>query len=743
MSPQLARRLVLAAALLLSGLVVVGEAGTHIHHNKAAFLALGLLVAWSFMTAGLIAWTRRPHNRIGPLMCATGLSWLCAGQTDWSNDLMFTFGTVLGTLWIGLLVHLILAYPTGRLETRSARIAAIAVYLDTVVTQLAILPFTEPREDGNDARSAHNLLLVSHQPDLVAAAQGVTLAIGIVLIVAILVILVRRYREATAAARRVLTPVYVTGAVCVVTIGVVATLSTLVTGSGAQAPFYVFALTLAAVPQGFLYGFLRTQIGRSSAVSGLIAEVESSEQPDRLQLALRRALGDPTVELVYWLPDTGKFVDMDGNPAAPPTGPDRATTTIARSGRRVLQMQHDATLLDDRGLIEAATSAAALALRNQTLAGELRAQLREVAASERRLSELLENVRMIAVSLDMEGRITYANPFLCELTGWSSDELVGRDWLEIFNGTESRYLERVAHGEVLPYEENWIRTRTGEVLDIAWNNTVLRDRDGRIIGATSIGEDITLRRRSERRVGFQLTVARALAGAERLEDVAEPLVEALGTTFGTWACVYWRVAGERLEPVAVWSQPETAPPGYGDTVLATSPGLDDGLAGYVARTEASLLGHRPRRRRCGVGQPQPARLRLLRVPDHVRRDGRRGGAAGVERPGAARQGHAHAAGGGRRPHRRADRAAPRRAGRGRERGAEVGDPQLGAGLHRHHRRRRRDRRVQPGRRAHVRLLRGRGDRPRHGGAADPRASAPGAPRRPSPPPRVRRRPADG
>jgi len=286
----------------------------------------------------------------------------------------------------------------------------------------------------------------------------------------------------------VLTPVYVTGAVCVVTIGVVATLSTLVTGSGAQAPFYVFALTLAAVPQGFLYGFLRTQIGRSSAVSGLIAEVESSEQPDRLQLALRRALGDPTVELVYWLPEDDTYVDIEGDLVArPDDGEGRAVTTIERRDRRVLQMAHDASLLDDPALLGAATAAASLALRNQTLAGELRSQLREVAASEQRLSDLLEGVRLIAVSLDTAGLITYANPFLCELTGWSREELMGRDWLEVFNGTEVQFLERMANDDVLAYEENWIRTRGGEILDIAWNNTVIRDRDGRIIGATTHG----------------------------------------------------------------------------------------------------------------------------------------------------------------------------------------------------------------------------------------------------------------
>ena len=283
---------------------------------------------------------------------------------------------------------------------------------------------------------------------------------------------------------------YLTGTVCMLAIGAVAIYSGFVEQTG-DAPFYVFALTMAAIPQGFLYGLLRTQIGRSGAVRGLIAEIEASDEPERLRAALQRALGDPTLELVYWLPDDDTYFDIEGALVArPDAGEGRAVTTIERRGRRVLQMAHDASLLDDPALLGAATAAAALALRNQTLAGELRSQLREVAASERRMSDLLEGVRLIAVSLDTAGLITYANPFLCELTGWSREQLVGRDWLEVFNGTEVQFLERMAEDDVLAYEENWIRTRGGEILDIAWNNTVIRDRDGRIIGATSIGEDI-------------------------------------------------------------------------------------------------------------------------------------------------------------------------------------------------------------------------------------------------------------
>ena len=47
-------------------------------------------------------------------------------------------------------------------------------------------------------------------------------------------------------------------------------------------------------------------------------------------------------------------------------------------------------------------------------------------ASEARFREMLENVRLAAVMCDAEGRITFCNEYLAELSGWWEDELIGR-----------------------------------------------------------------------------------------------------------------------------------------------------------------------------------------------------------------------------------------------------------------------------------------------------------------------------
>ena len=64
---------VLVAALFLVLLVVTGALAAPATPGGAAVLP-HLLTAALYLAAGLIAWRRRPHNRIGLLMLLAGLS---------------------------------------------------------------------------------------------------------------------------------------------------------------------------------------------------------------------------------------------------------------------------------------------------------------------------------------------------------------------------------------------------------------------------------------------------------------------------------------------------------------------------------------------------------------------------------------------------------------------------------------------------------------------------------------------
>ncbi len=123
--------------------------------------------------------------------------------------------------------------------------------------------------------------------------------------------------------------------------------------------------------------------------------------------------------------------------------------------------------------------------------------------SERRFRETLEYVQLIAVQLDMRGRILFCNDYLLSLTGWERHEVLGRNWFEVFVPEEWRpstmrvFTEMETAPEDIPsHYENPILTRSGEPRYILWNNTILNDPHGKSL-ITSIGRDITDRLRAE------------------------------------------------------------------------------------------------------------------------------------------------------------------------------------------------------------------------------------------------------
>ncbi len=121
--------------------------------------------------------------------------------------------------------------------------------------------------------------------------------------------------------------------------------------------------------------------------------------------------------------------------------------------------------------------------------------------SEDRFREMLENVELIAIMLDMDGRLTFCNDYLLHLTGWSREEVISSNWFDRFIPQMEREELRatfrgIQEDQVLPHTEQSIRSKAGELREVQWNNIVLRNTAGIPIGVASIGEDITDRNRS-------------------------------------------------------------------------------------------------------------------------------------------------------------------------------------------------------------------------------------------------------
>ena len=111
----------------------------------------------------------------------------------------------------------------------------------------------------------------------------------------------------------------------------------------------------------------------------------------------------------------------------------------------------------------------------------------------------LDVVGVMVVVLNEKGNIMLANRKACEVLGCGPEgQCVGGNWFENWLPLENReqvrsVFDRIMAGETGPveYYENHILTTRGKRRLIAWHNTPLRDKSGRIIGTLSAGQDIT------------------------------------------------------------------------------------------------------------------------------------------------------------------------------------------------------------------------------------------------------------
>jgi signal transduction histidine kinase len=335
--------------------------GVHIVEAMMAWV-----VGWSFVACGLVVWSRRPGNRIGPLMVLVGFLWFL-GLFEFAQDpTLNRLGAWVRPLHIAVFAHLLLAFPTGRLDSRLARGLVIAGYVD-----LALL---------------ENAPLIAGESDVTRALSRAALALMIVLFVAGLVILARRWRAASLPWRRSVAPLLIPGAIGYASL-ILFLFNLLLEQPLGTIPGWIFRIGYAAIPIVFLVGLLRTRLARAS-VAELVVELSEPRPPGELRDALARALGDPSLSLLYWLPAEGRYVDLEGKPVTLTDLEDGLTATVVeRDGRQIGAIVHDLALLEDTELIRAVSAAAALALENERLQAELRARVTELRASRARIVE--------------------------------------------------------------------------------------------------------------------------------------------------------------------------------------------------------------------------------------------------------------------------------------------------------------------------------------------------------------------
>jgi PAS domain S-box-containing protein len=179
--------------------------------------------------------------------------------------------------------------------------------------------------------------------------------------------------------------------------------------------------------------------------------------------------------------------------------------------------------------------------------------------SQRHSREALDNIQLVAVALDLEGRLRNCNSHFLGIVGWKRPEVLGQDWFDRFIPADSRQTARVHFRNVLEghdkevQREGEILTRSGQRRMVRWNSTRSHDRAGKVDGAICIGEDITENWRDHQILQAQLRL-REFAAAHNLDELlVATLDEASALTESPIGFYHFVGADQRSLSLQAWS----------------------------------------------------------------------------------------------------------------------------------------------------------------------------------------------
>ena len=282
-----------------------------------------LLAGLALLVGGAAAWAKRPGSRSGPLSVLAGVAWFAGDLTD-----------VLLYAHRGPLVHLLLTYPSGRVDSRAAAVVISAAYVDGLVP--------EPRSEWPDVALMAAVLTVAAWRHSNSSAVE---------------------RRARAARRRCRGDRRNACSRCV-------RAWRRRSGCGRGRTYYAaVALTAAGLSADLLWGRWTR-----AAVTGSVVDLGDRFEPDALRARSRAAWAilmsrSPTAWRCRRLGRRG------GTGRAVPDGEGRAVT-LADEGEAVAALVHDPAALADRELVDSVAAAARLAVVNVRLQAEIAAHRR-------------------------------------------------------------------------------------------------------------------------------------------------------------------------------------------------------------------------------------------------------------------------------------------------------------------------------------------------------------------------------
>jgi signal transduction histidine kinase len=234
--------------------------------------------------------------------------------------------------------------------------------------------------------------LITGKPDVAVGVGLVLMAVLIPLAIGVAVMRHRLY-DVDRVVNRTLVYLVLTGllaatyAVVALAIGVaVGAGSTLPTAAGTLAVALAFGTLRSRVQMLVDRRFSRARYDGLRQVEHHLAELRAGRAaPETTGAVLAKALGDPSLELFFWLPGSDVHVDAAGRLAEPAPDATRDLTPVRRGTLRLGAVLHDRSLSEQPDVLVSVIDAAGLAIEIARLRAEVARRLAEVQQSRARI----------------------------------------------------------------------------------------------------------------------------------------------------------------------------------------------------------------------------------------------------------------------------------------------------------------------------------------------------------------------
>ena len=173
---------------------------------------------------------------------------------------------------------------------------------------------------------------------------------------------------------------------------------------------------------------------------------------------------------------------------------------------------------------------------------ELQLKLKD---SEEKYRRLAENANDLIFTLDASGAFNFLTLRVNQLLGYSAEELVGRNILQILTPASQAKAEKLLQSDTLEFNNNRVEldflTKAGESKSFELGLTTLM-QGGSVSGFEAIGRDITRRLQLEREVMQRnrelttlLSVTSAMAQSLNIEEISTAALQKI-CEFADWNC---------------------------------------------------------------------------------------------------------------------------------------------------------------------------------------------------------------